>query len=87
MQGSWIALRGRRFVRLFSIDRAWQSVAFGGMAKIAMTVYLDPDQHKKLSALSKKTYVPMASYVRQALLVLLEQHADTLAEALRDNAA
>jgi len=36
-----------------------------------VTVYLDPEQYEALKALSQRTMIPMAVYIRQALGVVL----------------
>lgn len=47
--------------------------------KIATALYLTPEQHDGLKKLSAHTKVPMASYLRDAVDVVLQQHAAELA--------
>lgn len=47
-----------------------------GRKKISTTIYLEAEQLDALKALSAKTKVPMAEYVRQALDLIIEKNKD-----------
>jgi predicted DNA-binding protein len=46
--------------------------------KTSTTVYIRADQDEQLKALSQKTKVPMAEYVRQGVDAILEKHKKLL---------
>jgi hypothetical protein len=46
--------------------------------KITTTVYLEPEQDEMLKALSERTGVPVAAYIRQGIDMVLEAHRGVL---------
>ena len=46
--------------------------------KISTTVYVTPEQDELLKALSGRTKVPVAEYIRQGIDVILARHAADL---------
>lgn len=42
--------------------------------KVSTTLYLDPDQYAALKALAKRTRVPVAVYVREAVDHVLDRY-------------
>jgi hypothetical protein len=51
--------------------------------KIATTVYLEARQDEMLKALSERTRVPVAAYIRRGIDLVLEAHRDVLPGQLR----
>jgi predicted DNA-binding protein len=49
-----------------------------GRRKVTTTVYIEPDQDEQLKALSERTGVPVAAYIRQGIDLVLEKNKDTL---------
>lgn len=50
--------------------------------KVATTVYLEAEQDRMLKALSDRTQVPVASYIREGVDLVLAAHAHELPEQL-----
>lgn len=48
-----------------------------------VTSYYDPDAVQRLKALSEKTRIPQAAYLREALDDLLKKYAGTLRKAAK----
>jgi predicted DNA-binding protein len=46
--------------------------------KISTTVYITPEQDESLKALSGRTKVPVAEYVREGIALILAEHRDLL---------
>ncbi|MCK6545796.1 ribbon-helix-helix domain-containing protein [Myxococcota bacterium] len=46
--------------------------------KVLTTVYLEPEQDALLKALSERTGVPVAAYIRQGIDLVLEAHEQVL---------
>ncbi len=46
--------------------------------KISTTVYVTPEQDQLLKALSARTKVPVAEYIRQGIDIMLTRHAADL---------
>jgi predicted DNA-binding protein len=46
--------------------------------KVLTTVYLEPEQDEQLKALSERSGVPVASYIRKGIDLVLEAHKDVL---------
>ena len=46
--------------------------------KISTTIYITPEQNEALKALSGKTKVPVAEYIRQGIDLVLEKYSDIL---------
>ena len=46
--------------------------------KVATTVYLEADQDRKRKALADRTRVPVASYIREGVDLVLAAHAEQL---------
>lgn len=44
-----------------------------GLRKKPMTTYLEPEQWQQLSALSRRTHVPMNWYIREGINLILVQ--------------
>jgi predicted DNA-binding protein len=44
-----------------------------GLRKKPLTTYLEHEQWKRLSALSRRTHVPMNWYIREGINLILEQ--------------
>ena len=42
--------------------------------KISTTVYITPEQNEQLKLLSQKTRVPVASYIREGIDLVLDRH-------------
>lgn len=60
-----------------------------GRRKVTTTMYLEPEQAEALKALSERSKVPMAEFVREGIAAVLEgktplaqQHRDPQAERL-----
>jgi predicted DNA-binding protein len=49
------------------------------------TVYLEPEQHRKLKALQERTRVPMAAYIREGIDLVLTRYAAELDGDLAGN--
>ena len=49
-----------------------------GRRKVTTTVYIEPEQDELLKALSERTGVPVAAYIRRGIDLLLEQNRDIL---------
>ena len=45
-----------------------------GRRKIVTTVYIEPGQDALLKALSERTRVPVAEYIRQGIDLVLDRH-------------
>jgi predicted DNA-binding protein len=55
--------------------------------RVLASIYLDPAEYESLKSLSKRTRVPMAAYLREAVDDLLAKHgAKGAAKAKRRNA-
>jgi predicted DNA-binding protein len=46
--------------------------------KISTTVYITPEQNEFLKALSLKTRIPVASFIREGIDLVLERHRQQL---------
>lgn len=46
--------------------------------KVTTTVYIEPEQDSMLKALSARTRVPVAEYIRQGIDLVLEAHREEL---------
>jgi predicted DNA-binding protein len=46
--------------------------------KISTTVYITAEQNELLKALSKKTRIPVASFIREGIDLVLERHKKNL---------
>jgi predicted DNA-binding protein len=46
--------------------------------KVSTTVYLTPEQLDALKALSERTRVPIAEYIREGVEMVLERHGSKL---------
>jgi predicted DNA-binding protein len=46
--------------------------------KISTTVYITPEQDLQLKALTHRTKVPVAEYIRQGIDLVLEKYRDQL---------
>lgn len=46
--------------------------------KISTTVYITPEQNEKLKLLSQKTRIPVASFIREGIDLVLERHKKNL---------
>jgi predicted DNA-binding protein len=46
--------------------------------KISTTIYITPEQNEALKALSAKTKVPVAEYIRQGIDLALEKYRELL---------
>lgn len=42
--------------------------------KISTTVYITAEQNERLKALSQKTRIPVASFIREGIDLVLERH-------------
>lgn len=42
--------------------------------KISTTVYITPEQSERLKLLSNKTRIPVASFIREGIDLVLERH-------------
>ena len=42
--------------------------------KISTTVYITPEQNEMLKVLSQKTRIPVASFIREGIDLVLEKH-------------
>ncbi|MBI5546699.1 MAG: ribbon-helix-helix domain-containing protein [Deltaproteobacteria bacterium] len=42
--------------------------------KISTTVYITPEQNERLKVLSQKTRIPVASFIREGIDLVLERH-------------
>ncbi len=42
--------------------------------KISTTVYITPEQNESLKLLSQKTRIPVASFIREGIDLVLERH-------------
>jgi predicted DNA-binding protein len=42
--------------------------------KISTTVYITPEQNERLKLLSQKTRIPVASFIREGIDLVLEKH-------------
>lgn len=49
-----------------------------GRRKVATTVYIEADQDERLKALSLRTRVPVAEFIRQGVDLILDRHAALL---------
>lgn len=49
-------------------------MAYKPGTKVQSSIFLDVEQHKKLSKLSDKTRVPMQAYLREAVDLLLKKY-------------
>lgn len=49
--------------------------------KVSTALYLEPEQHEDLRALSQYTKVPMAAYLRDAVDMVRQKHAEQIAAA------
>lgn len=49
----------------------------GKRKKVSTTVYMEADQLDSLKALSERTKVPMAEYIRQAIDLILDKNKET----------
>jgi predicted DNA-binding protein len=49
-----------------------------GRRKVTTTVYIEPEQDELLKALSERTGVPVAAYIRRGIDLVLEQNRDVL---------
>lgn len=45
--------------------------------KVSTTIYIEADQLDGLKALSERTKVPMAEYIRQAIDLILDKNKET----------
>jgi hypothetical protein len=45
---------------------------------ISTTVYITPEQNRKLKELHQKTKVPVAEYIREGIEMVLERHKEKL---------
>jgi hypothetical protein len=45
---------------------------------VLTTVYLEPEQDEQLKALSERTSVPVAAYIRKGIDLVLEAHRSVL---------
>lgn len=41
------------------------------MRKVPISIYMDPEQHARLKALSERTHVPVSDFVRQGVELIL----------------
>jgi len=46
--------------------------------KISTTVYITPEQNENLKLLSQKTRIPVASFIREGIDLVLERHKKNL---------
>ena len=46
--------------------------------KISTTVYITPDQNERLKLLSEKTRIPVASYIREGIDLVLDRYKKNL---------
>ena len=46
--------------------------------KISTTVYITPEQNELLKLLSQKTRIPVASFIREGIDLVLERHKQHL---------
>ena len=46
--------------------------------KISTTVYITPEQNELLKELSRKTRIPVASFIREGIDLVLERHKKLL---------
>ncbi|MGC4114349.1 MAG: ribbon-helix-helix domain-containing protein [Myxococcales bacterium] len=46
--------------------------------KISTTVYITPEQNEKLKLLSEKTRIPVASFIREGIDLVLERYKQHL---------
>jgi predicted DNA-binding protein len=46
--------------------------------KISTTVYITPEQNERLKMLSQKTRIPVASFIREGIDLVLERHKKNL---------
>ena len=46
--------------------------------KLSTTVYITPEQNRRLKELHERTKVPVAEYIRQGIDLVLEKYADKL---------
>ena len=46
--------------------------------KISTTVYITPEQNERLKLLSQKTRIPVASFIREGIDLVLERHKKQL---------
>jgi len=46
--------------------------------KISTTVYITPEQNERLKLLSQKTRIPVASFIREGIDLVLERHKKNL---------
>lgn len=46
--------------------------------KISTTVYITPEQNEKLKLLSEKTRIPVASFIREGIDLVLERYKKNL---------
>ncbi len=42
--------------------------------KVSTTVYITPEQNERLKLLSQKTRIPVASFIREGIDLVLEQY-------------
>lgn len=54
------------------------NITFVGRRKVTTTVYIEPEQDELLKALSERTGVPVAAYIRRGIDLVLEQNRETL---------
>lgn len=53
-------------------------IASLGRRKVTTTVYIEPEQDELLKALSARTGVPVAMYIRRGIDLVLDQNRDVL---------
>jgi ABC-type amino acid transport system permease subunit len=53
-------------------------MAWVARRKVTTTVYIEPEQDSMLKALSARTRVPVAEYIRQGIDLVLEAHREEL---------
>ena len=46
--------------------------------KVSTTVYITPEQNERLKLLSQKTRIPVASFIREGIDLVLERHKKVL---------
>lgn len=54
------------------------NIPFVGRRKVTTTVYIEPEQDELLKALSARTGVPVAMYIRQGIDLVLDQNRGVL---------
>ncbi len=49
-----------------------------GRRKVTTTVYIEPEQDAQLKALSARTRVPVAEYIRRGITLVLEENREIM---------